>query len=105
MLEKYGQAQAAQGGNRRVGRSLWRLLKSAGFENVDLEVVPAHSDDIGIESFLPQIDPDRLLPLVKFGLMTETELENLRGSREKFLSSANPYILTLSLMVCGEKPK
>ena len=71
VLEKIGQAQAARGGNRRVGRSLWRILKAAGFRNPDLEVIAAHSDNIGVEPFLPHIDPDRLLPLVKIGLMSQ----------------------------------
>jgi len=105
ILEKCGQAQSAQGGNRRVGRDLWRILKAAGFINLDLEVIAAHSDNIGIEPFLPQIDPDRLLPLVKFGLMSEQELEKIRVSRTKFLASPEPYILSLMLMVHGEKPK
>lgn len=104
VLEKFGQAQAAQGGNRRVGRSLWRILKAAGFYNLDLEVVAFHSDAIGIEPFLPQIDPDRLLLLAKIGLMTEQELKKIHDSHTKFLTSPRPYILLLSLMVCGEKP-
>lgn len=104
ILEKYGQAQAAQGGNRYVGRRLWRILKAAGFSKLDLEVIATHSDAIGIDPFLPQIDPDRLLPLVRNGLMSEQELELIRISRAKFLDSPEPYILTLSLMVYGEKP-
>ncbi len=104
VLEKYGQAQASQGGNRHVGRSLWRTLKAAGFHSLDLEVVASHSDDIGIEPFLPQIDPDRLLPLVTMGLMSETDLERLRVSITKFLASPEPYLLLLSLMIGGEKP-
>ena len=104
ILEKYGQAQSARGGNRHIGRSLWRILNTAGFNNLDLEVVASHSDNIGIEPFLPQIDPDRLLPLVKFGMMSEQELEQIRVSRTKFLESPEPYILNLALMICGEKP-
>lgn len=104
VLEKYGQAQSAQGGNRHVGRNLWRILKSAGFSNLDLEIVASHSDNLGIEPFLPQIDPDRLLPLVKVGLVSEQEMEKIGDSRDKFLASPEPYILILSFMVCGEKP-
>lgn len=104
ILEKYGQAQSAQGGNRRVGRNLWRILKAADFSNLDLEVLASHSDEIGLEPFLPQMDPDRLLPLVKIGLMTEQALEKIRASRDKFLASPEPFILGLSLMVCGKKP-
>ena len=104
VLEKYGQAQAAQGGNRHVGRNLWRILKVAGFDNLDLEVVASHSDNIGIEPFLPQIDPDRLRPLVRMGLMSDPELERIRVSVTKYLASPEPYLLMLSLMICGEKP-
>jgi SAM-dependent methyltransferase len=104
VLEKFGQAQSASGGNRRVGRNLWRILKAVGFCNLDLEVVPFHSDNLGIETFLPQIDPDRLLPLVRMGLVSEQELEQIRISCNKFLDSPEPYILMLSLMICGEKP-
>lgn len=104
ILEKFGKAQSAQGGNRYIGRSLWRILKIAGFYNLDLEVVAPHSDNLGIEPFLPQIDPDRLLPLVKIGLLSELELEKLRISLDRFLASPEPYIMMLTWMVCGEKP-
>ena len=43
VVEKFGQAQAARGGNRRVGRSLWHMLEAADFCNLDLEVVASHS--------------------------------------------------------------
>jgi ubiquinone/menaquinone biosynthesis C-methylase UbiE len=103
ILKKFGLAQAAQGGNRHIGRNLWRILDAAGFTRLDLEVVPMHSDELGLEPFLPQIDPDRLLPLVQLGLMSAGELDEIRASRAKFLASPHPYILNLSLMICGEK--
>lgn len=105
IIVKYGQAQAAQGGNRRIGRSLWRILKAAGFSKLDSEVIAAHSDEFDIEPFLPQIDPDRLLPLVRIGLVSEQEFEQIRVSHMKFLASSEPYMLILSFMVCGEKPQ
>jgi hypothetical protein len=43
------------------------------------------------------------LPLVKDGVLSEEELENLRISHTRFLASPAPYILMLSLMACGEK--
>jgi ubiquinone/menaquinone biosynthesis C-methylase UbiE len=105
ILDVYGQAQSPQGGNRRIGRNLWRILKAAGFHNLDFEVLATHSDDNGIEPFLSQFDPDRLIPLVEIGLMSEKDLEKLRISRIKFTDSTDPYILMLSMMVCGEKPR
>jgi ubiquinone/menaquinone biosynthesis C-methylase UbiE len=105
VIEKFGQAQAARGGNRHIGRSLWRILEAAGFRNQDLEVIAGHSDNLGVEPFLEQIDPDRMLPLVKMGLLSEQDLELFRVSRTEFLDSPEPYTLWLSLMVCGEKPQ
>ncbi|MGE5223565.1 MAG: class I SAM-dependent methyltransferase [Omnitrophica WOR_2 bacterium] len=105
ILETFGKAQSARGGNLYIGRSLWRIFKAAGFTNLDLEIVAPHSDNLGIEPFLPQMDPDRLLPLVKIGLVSEQELEKLRISRDKFLASPEPYVLMLIWMVCGEKPR
>lgn len=102
-IEKMGQAQAAGGGNRNVGRSLWRILKAAGFINLDLEIIATHSDDIGIEPFLPQLDPDRMLRLVKMGLLSEQELDKIRTARATFLTAPDKFILMLSLMACGEK--
>jgi ubiquinone/menaquinone biosynthesis C-methylase UbiE len=105
VLEQFGEAQAARGGNRHVGRKLWRILNAANFSNLDLEVIAAHSTNEGIEPFLPQIDPNRLLFLVKEGRMSSQEIESIRNSHAKFLASPEPYILLLSLMVCGEKPR
>jgi len=103
VMERFGQAQAAQGGNRHVGRRLWRILQAAGFQNLDLEIVAHHSDALGIEAFLPQFDPDRALPLLRAGLISEAEMEALRAARDRFLAAPEPYILSIALIVCGEK--
>lgn len=105
LLEKYAQAQAARGGNRFVGRRLWRILEAAGFVNLDLEAIVGHSDGLGIEAFLPQIDPGRLLHLVKAGLLSEQYVAQFCASREDFLAAERPYIMMLLLMACGEKPQ
>ena len=105
VLEKMAQAQAAAGGNRLIGRRLWRILKAAGFGQLDLEIVAAHSYGEGLEAFLPQIDVDRLLPLVRAGFLTDQELETARHARERFLAAPEPYLMSLALMVCGQKPQ
>jgi ubiquinone/menaquinone biosynthesis C-methylase UbiE len=104
LLETYARAQAAQGGNRYVGRRLWRILEASGFTSLDLEAIATHSDASGIAAFEPQMDPDRLLPLVKVGLVSEEEIQRFRTSRDAFLASPRPYVMMLGLMVCGEKP-
>ncbi len=103
-IKKIGQLQASRGGNRNVGRRLWRLLKASGFVNLDLEIIASHSDDEGIESFLPQIDPERAAPLLKMGLISEAEMAGLRAAQARFLAATEPYVLMAMLMVCGEKP-
>jgi ubiquinone/menaquinone biosynthesis C-methylase UbiE len=103
ILERLGEAQAQQGGNRQIGRQLWRILKAAGFQNLDLEAIAFHSDELGIEAFQQHLDPERLLPLVKRGLITEQELADAYASYEQFLANPHHFILMLWLMVCGEK--
>ena len=51
VLEAFGRGQAARGGNRQIGRSLWRILNAAGFCRIDLEVVATHSPDTGVKPF------------------------------------------------------
>lgn len=105
VLERYGKAQAFRGGDRRVGRRLWGILSTAGFQNLDLEVVAAHSNASGLDPFLPMIDPNRLLPMVRAGLMTEAEVTRLRGARDRFLQAPNAAMYLLTFLACGQKPK
>ena len=104
IVEKYGLAQAARGGNRLVGRRLWRILEATGFVDLDLEAAVFHSDALGIEAFLPQFDADRLLPLVSAGLITEEQIERIRASLEAFLAADRPYAAMVLWMACGKKP-
>lgn len=105
VVEKFGQAQAARGGDRHIGRRLWHMLEAAGFGSLDIEVLAGHSGDRGIEPFLQQIDPDRMASLVKAGLMSEQELGRFRASHAAFRDAPEAYTLWLTLMFCGEKPR
>lgn len=104
VIDAFGRAQAARGGNRRIGRNLWRMLAAAGFDNLELEILASHSDESGIEAFLQHIDPDRLQSLVSAGLLSEQELEQFRAARAQFADLPGAYTLWMTLMVCGEKP-
>ena len=101
--ERLTQGQAAQSGDRHIGRKLWRILKSTGFQDLDLEVITAHSDDLGIQAFLPQLDPDLLLQLVKVGLLSDAELIQIQRSRESFINASDPFALLMWFMVSGVK--
>lgn len=104
ILEKYGQAQALQGGNRLVGRELWRILESAGFVRLASDAVVIHSDEVGLEALLPQLEPDRLLPLVAAGLVSTAEIDAVRGAYRALQAAESPMIMLLLLMAAGEKP-
>ena len=105
VIEKFGQSQTARGGNRKIGRDLWRILDVAGFCNIDLEMLASHSGNVGIEPFLEQIDPDRLQPLVEMEFLSERELEQFRASRARFRKSPEAAAFWLSMMICGQKPQ
>ncbi len=103
VLTQMAQVQAAHGGNRHIGRRLARILKEAGFQKLDIEASLLHTDVVGIETFLPQLDLGRLTPMVHAGLISEQELAALAAARERFLLS-DPIIMSFMLMACGEKP-
>ncbi len=102
-IEKFGKVQESRGGNRLVGRRLLRILKSAGFTGTDFEVVAAHSDALGLEPFLPQFSPGRLLVLTNAGLMSEQDVQDARAEYDAFLNSPEPMIMMLLLLACGAK--
>lgn len=102
--EKLGEFQASKSGNRYIGRQLWRMFKNVGFHELELELLPAHSDDLGIEAFLPQLDPNILLGMHKAGLLSDRDLVNIKVSRDAMLSHPECFVLLNWFMVCGTKP-
>lgn len=102
----YGKAarlQAARGGNRRIGRRLWRLLTEAGFEDVQLDSFVYHSDDVGVEAFDPHLNPSRLAPAVEAGLITIHEYAAVQESYRRFRAAPDAYVLLEGLMASGMK--
>jgi ubiquinone/menaquinone biosynthesis C-methylase UbiE len=104
VLTRYGEAQAQRGGNRRIGRSLVRLLRTAGFIQVDIESIAIHSDEAGLAECFPQLDPAPLQSLVAAGHLSQQEYTVLREAYQAFLGTAEPFVLILLFMACGIKP-
>ena len=102
--QKVRQVQAARAGDRQIGRKLWRLLAQAGFEDLALDVVAFHSDELGVEPFLPQIHPDRFRPFVMPGGLAEEDWQRYRAAYDSFLAGPRPFILQLIMLVSGKKP-
>ncbi|HYH07661.1 MAG TPA: methyltransferase domain-containing protein [Thermoanaerobaculia bacterium] len=102
LLGRYGRAQTQRGGNRRIGRSLVRLLRDAGFTETQLECVAVHSDESGLDAVFPQLDPMPLQSLLAQGQLTRAEHDALRAAREAFLAH-DPFALALLFMACGRR--
>lgn len=103
VLRRYGEAQARRGGNRHIGRSLVRLMRAAGFGDVEIESVAIHSDEAGLAATFPQLDPAPLTSLAASGYLSKHEHAVLRSAHEKFVASTDPFALVLLFMCCGVK--
>ncbi len=101
--QKVAQLQSWRAGDRTVGRKLWRLLREASFEDLRLDTIAIHTDELGIEPFLPQLDPERYRPFIADGGLTQAEWEAYRDDLERFLASPAPYLLQLLFVVSGRK--
>ena len=104
LLDAYAQAQARRGGNRYVGRQLWRILAQAGFLPQALDTLTLHSDELGIAAFQEHLNPERFIPLVQAGLLAEEVFTQAQASAERFFASPERFILMLWLVACGQKP-
>jgi ubiquinone/menaquinone biosynthesis C-methylase UbiE len=105
ILEKYRQVQAMRGGNRLIGRQLWRILSQADFLPRALDTIAFHSDDLGIDAFREHLDPERFVPLVKAGLLSEEAFALAHTSAERFFASPERFVMMLWFMACGQKPE
>ncbi|HEV7665459.1 MAG TPA: methyltransferase domain-containing protein [Chloroflexota bacterium] len=104
LAQRVRQIQALHSGDRHVGRKLWRLLADAGFHDVDLGVIAYHSDELGLEAFLPQYEPERYRRLVAPGLVTADEWASYARAYDEFVAAPEAYILQLLLLASGRKP-
>jgi len=104
LLTRYGRSQQACGGNRLVGRQLVRLLRSAGFDDPQIEAVATHSDQAGIAACLPQLDPLPLRSLIASGDLSRLHYRMLRLAHRDYLRQPGGFALILNFMACGAKP-
>src|SRR5687768_11220621 len=94
--------QATRGGNRFIGRRLWRLLAEAGFTAMDLELSPIHSDELGIQIVMPASwDEGAWEPFVQRGAITRDEVDMMHEEYDRFLASPDKYAIFATWMVSG----
>ncbi len=107
LKERFIAHQAKRGGNRRIGRRFWRILREAGFQPLELEAIVYHSDEVGWDAFRPMFDLhhfDDTERRIKEGLYTEEEAEIVRASMERFRAAPDQFLLVVLLAGCGQKP-
>ena len=106
LKERFIEAQAKRGGNRRVGRRFWRLLRDAGFEPLELEAIVYHSDELGWDVFRPifEYNAEDSARQVEQGFITREEDEIIRASMEHFDAQPDKFVLVVLLAGCGQKP-
>jgi SAM-dependent methyltransferase len=103
-IKKLEEKSTKLGGNNFVGRHLLRILKQAGFEELELEALTLHSDQFDVETLMKiGLDPDWMTQVFKFGLLKE-ELQEIRLATEQFIGSGDSIAMFTYLMACGKKP-
>ncbi|MDU5144189.1 MAG: methyltransferase domain-containing protein [Paenibacillus dendritiformis] len=104
VLNQHAKEQASQGGNRFIGRRLWHMLQQAGYADLQLKLLASHSDELGIEAFLPQVDAEEMRTMVESGFATEEEVAAVQKGVSSFLASEHPYAMLIMMAVCGVRP-
>ncbi|MFA6604067.1 MAG: methyltransferase domain-containing protein [Patescibacteria group bacterium] len=103
VMECARRLQAAQGGNRLIGRSLLRILGQSGYIDPRLDIVNLHSDDLGLETFLEQLHPDRFSRLVDAGGISDSLFSDYKVSHERLRQADDPIVMGFLFMACGTK--
>jgi hypothetical protein len=92
-----------RGGNKLIGRHLWRILQAAGFTDVNLDSFVYHSDELGIEPFLPQVDPERLRRALHHKQITLEEYALVVALHKKFMDAPDRYLMMCGFIGSGKK--
>ena len=104
MGNELSRAQARGGGNRNIGRWLYRLMKGAGYDRLDLSAVLVHSDEAGLSGFRHQLDFDRYTPLMHQGKVTPSQIENARLALERFMARDDAMVMASYIVCAGCRP-
>lgn len=103
IFEAMATVQSQRGGDRTIGRKLWRLLHRAGFEDLELRLVSAHSDAVGVEPFIRAVGGrERLQPLVEAGLLDADVVEEAERYQDRLREDG--YVLSAAFAVSGRRP-
>jgi ubiquinone/menaquinone biosynthesis C-methylase UbiE len=104
VMDGMSRLQEARGGNRHIGRKLAGLLRDAGFEAIQVDLVAKDSEAFGLDGFLRTFDPGMLVPLVQNGVLSEEEVDDVERQRASFLAAEHPYVMIGLILAAGRKP-
>ena len=97
--------QQADGRDRLAARHLYKLLAETGYTDVVLDSFCYTSDALGLEPFLPQLDPSRLMPLVRDGRLSFSDLTIARLCLEQFKATPGARVILLGFIATGRKAR
>lgn len=103
LYKAYCKRRSDDGGNPRIGRELPGVLQEAGFSNVDLEVVTAHSRVIGDEPFLKSEGSGIPAQLVKDGYLSRDIMDKLVWRWHDALKQKHHVFFRQLFVAVGEK--
>lgn len=92
---------ARRGGDRMIGRRLWRILRAAGFDDVALQPFAYHSDELGLDPFDALMNPARLRPLVETEVIGLEEYRRAMAGYQRFRADPDAFVLMLGLVAVG----
>jgi SAM-dependent methyltransferase len=102
---KVWRSQQARGGDRSLGRRLWRLLHAAGFARPTLRPYAYHSDELGLDAFAPILSADAIAPSVADGTITPREFATVASGYRRFRESPDAFVMLCGLIGAGTAPR
>jgi len=103
LYDAYCTSRKNEGGNPRIGRELPGILRNAGFSNIELEIIAAHSEIIGDELFLKSEGVGISTQLVKDGYLKSETLDALAMKWNELLKKKDHAFYRQVFVAVGEK--
>lgn len=103
VLGKHIEEQIIEGGDRFIGRKLWRKLKAENYSDINLDLIPVNSDEIGMEAFVPQLDYEEMSSMIENQLITANDINKVKTAVDKFMMSEHPFALLVLFFVVAVK--
>jgi ubiquinone/menaquinone biosynthesis C-methylase UbiE len=103
IYRRAGAKQARLGGNRAIGRFLYRYLMAGGFSEIDLTALVIHNDEISISRLDHQMNPDLLEAAVNDGSISPAEHAFVCSEYQRFLTSPDPLVLMILFAATGRR--